>query len=175
MQHTSSALLDGVISAQAGVLVRVAGLFRALGCFHGGQLPESAFLPHHQAPSHHEGVCTRLQPVLGVMAGWQGRGPGGLQVGRASGPRGLLPAAGGPGAWGQSHKGTPSGPHVVMGLPSGTSTSLPPFRTVLGLFFNFIHLAFFIYSFYFGGFFLLISYFAALLSSNIHISGQCPL
>ena len=55
-----------------------------------------------------------------------------------------------------------------MGLPSGTSTSLPPFRTVLGLFFNFIHLAFFIYSFYFGGFFLLISYFAALLSSNTH-------
>lgn len=155
MQHTSSALLDSVATAQAGFLVPVGGLFRALGRFCGGQLPESALLPHHQAPSHHEGVHTRLQSVPGVMAGWQGRGPGGLQVGRASGPRGLLPAAGASGAWGQSYKGTPSGPYVVMGLPSGTSTSLPPFRAVLGLFFNFIHLAFSFHLFFlFWRFFL---------------------
>ena len=148
-----STLLDGVTAAQARFLVPAGGLFRALGRGCSGWLPESALLPHPQAPSHHEGACTRLQPVPGMMAGWRGRGPGGLQVGRASGPRGPLPKQGP-----REHG---------AGLPSETSTSLPPFRAVLGLFFNFIHLAFI-----FHLFFLFWRCFSC-LSVTLHLS--CPL
>lgn len=77
------------------------------------------------------------------------------------------PEAGAPGAWGWSPKGTPPGPCVVTGLPSETRTSLPPFRAVLGLFFNFIHLAFI-----FHLFFLFWRCFSC-LSVTLHLS--CPL
>ena len=87
--------------------------------------------------------------------GWvAGQGsPGGLQVGRASGPKGPLLKQGP-----QEHG---------AGLPSETSTSLPPFRPVLGLFFNFIHLAFI-----FHLFFLFWRCFSC-LSVTLHLS--CPL
>ena len=148
-QHTSSALLDGV--TQARLLVPVGGLFRALGCGCGGWLPESALLPHPQAPSHHEGACTRLQPVLGVMAGWRGRGPGGLQVGRASWPRGLLPAVGVPGSMGPDPQGHPPGPRVVTGLLEPALPSLPSELSSASSLTPFICLLFFICSVYFGG------------------------